>query len=322
MNPILITVVVLGGAVAVVFLLGSRGRAPSKAGRGGAVSRPSAATPPGPRRGRAKRVPKQRSPFQKAPLLLRALPVVLLIGAVVALGIALAQFRVSKTAKAPTVMLVLDASLSMNRSDVEPNRLAAAQAAAETFVEQLPETFRVGLVTFADEPTTAVTPTVDHSKVGSALDDPDRGQGTVIGDGLNASLDAIQQQWDAQGTTSSAVVLLSDGRDTGSQTEPLDAAARASSMGVPVYTVVLGRTSGPGHADASLLSDIAQTTGATSETAASAADLNSVYENLGTQLSTQLKISSSAQLFVIIAVLLAMAAAVVVLILNQRRDQF
>jgi Ca-activated chloride channel homolog len=253
---------------------------------------------------------------------LRALPVVLLIGAVVALAIALAQFRVSKTEKAPTIVLVLDASLSMNKTDVKPNRLAAAQTAAETFVGQLPETFRVGLVTFSDEPQVAVAPTVDHTKVGAALDEPQQSQGTHIGDGLNASLDAIQEQWDEHGTSSAAVVLLSDGQDTGSTVAPTDAAARAAQMGIPVYTVVLGQTSGPGAADADLLAQIAQTTDATSETAATAAGLNSVYENLGTQLSTQLKISNSAQLFVFIAVALAMGAAVIVLILNRRRDQF
>jgi Ca-activated chloride channel homolog len=220
------------------------------------------------------------------------------------------------------VVLVLDASLSMNRTDVKPNRLAAAQTAAETFVEQLPETFRVGLVTFSDDPQVAVVPTIDHTKVGSALDDPQQSQGTHIGDGLNASLDAIQEQWDEHGTSSAAVVLLSDGQDTGSTVAPPDAAARAAQMGIPVYTVVLGQTTGPGAADADLLAQIAQTTSATSETAANAAGLNSVYENLGTQLSTQLKISSSAQLFVFIAVALAMGAAVIVLILNRRRDQF
>ena len=317
MNAILITVVVLAGAIGVVFLLGSRGRAPAGragAGRGGARSRGAA--------GRRPERPKQRSAFQKAPFVLRALPVVLLIGAIACLGVALAQFRVSKTAKAPTVMLVLDASLSMNRTDVKPSRLAAAQTAAETFVDQLPVTFHVGLVTFSDEPQLAVPPTVDHTKVGSALSETQQGKGTHIGDGLDASLTAIQDQWDAQGTTSAAIVLLSDGRDTGSNVAPAEAAARASSMGVPVYTVVLGETSGPGGADAELLSQIAETTGATSETAATADRLNSVYQNLGTQLSTQLKISSSAQLFVFVAVALAMGAAVVVLILNRRREPF
>jgi Ca-activated chloride channel family protein len=241
---------------------------------------------------------------------------------VVALGVALAQFRVAKTEKAPTVVLVLDASLSMNKTDVKPNRLAAARTAAEAFVGQLPESFWVGLVTFSDEPQVVVAPTVDHTKVGSALDDAQQGKGTHIGDGLSASLDSIAQQWETHGPSSAAVVLLSDGQDTGSVVAPSDAAARAAQMGIPVYTVVLGQTSGSGAADADLLTRIAQTTGATWETAATSAGLKSVYENLGTQLSTQLKISSSAQLFVFIAVALAMGAAVIVLILNRRRDQF
>jgi Ca-activated chloride channel family protein len=217
---------------------------------------------------------------------------------------------------------VLDASLSMNKTDVQPSRIAAAQAAAETFVAQLPESFRVGLVTFSDDAQVAGAPTIDHTKIGPALNDPRRGKGTHIGDGLDASLTAIQDEWNAQGTGPAAVVLLSDGQDTGSTVDPLAAAARASDMDVPVYTVVLGQTTGPDAADASLLSRIAETTGASTETAETAAGLSAIYEDLGTQLSTQLQISSSAQLFVIIAVVLAMGAAVVVLFLSQRRDPF
>jgi len=315
MEAILITVVVLAGAVAVLFVLGSRQRQPAKGG--GGRSRPQAATAR-----RSKKPSAQRSPFQKAPFVLRALPIVLLIGAVACLVIALAQFRVSKTAKSPTTMLVLDASLSMNQTDVKPSRIAAAQSAAETFVQQLPKAFLVGLVTFSDEAQLPVPPTADHSRIGPALNDPTRGKGTHIGDGLDASLTAIQSEWDAQGTAPAAVVLLSDGRDTGSTVDPMTAAARAAQMQIPVYTVVLGKTTGPGAADATLLQQIAQTTGATSETAETASGLSSIYQELGSQLSTQLQISNSAQLFVVIAVVLAMAAAVVVLVLSQRRDQF
>jgi len=264
-------------------------------------------------------VKKKASSFQQAPAWLRRLPILLLIGAVVALGVALAQFRVSRTAKPPTVVLVLDVSLSMNATDVTPNRLAAAQQAAETLVAQLPGSFYVGLVTFADKATVLVQPTVDHTKVGVALNHPQQGHGTVIGDGLSTTLDAIQQEWNARGTSAAVAVLLSDGRDTGSQVAPLDAAARAASIGVPVYTVVLGKTTGPGAADAGLLSQIASATGAQTSTAASAGALTTIYQDLGAQLSTQLQISSSAQLFVIIAVVLAMGAAVIVIVLSQRR---
>jgi Ca-activated chloride channel family protein len=143
----------------------------------------------------------------------------------------------------------------------------------------------------------------------------------VIGDGLKTSLGQIQQDWQANGQRPSAIVLLSDGRDTGSATPPEQAAKDAAAAGVPVYTVVLG-TSDPnskGAANAGLLREIADTTGATSFTAGSSTELNQVYTELGTQLSTQLKISNSAALFVIAAVLLAIAAGITVL-LGQRSE--
>src|SRR6266581_6324481 len=114
---ILITVAVLALVVGVLFLLGPRQRGDSTNARG-VRPRTSAAG------ARRKPVKKKSSSFQQAPGWLRRLPILLLIGAVVALGVALAQFRVSLTAKAPTVALVLDVSLSMNATDVQPSRLA------------------------------------------------------------------------------------------------------------------------------------------------------------------------------------------------------
>ena len=97
---ILITVAVLAVVIGVVFLVGGRqrgGRTSTKS------ARPSAT-------GARRKPVKKPSTFQQAPAWLRRLPILLLIGAVVALGVALAQFRVSRTAKPPTVMLVLDVS--------------------------------------------------------------------------------------------------------------------------------------------------------------------------------------------------------------------
>ncbi len=164
-------------------------------------------------------------------------------------------------------------------------------------------------------------PSTDRGPFGSALADLPRGKGkgTVIGDGLAEALDQIEGQWSVDGQTDAAVILLSDGHDTGSSVSPADAAARAAQLGVPVYTVVIGG-GGKGGADAALLTQLAATTGGTVATASTAGQLSGVYQKLGTKLSTELKISSSAQFYVLLAVLLAVAAAVFVLVSNRSQQ--
>jgi Ca-activated chloride channel family protein len=310
--PILITFLVILILIAVVYFVGARpSKEAAKPGRGKGSSRSTASR---------SRPAKGRSGFRQTPGWLRKLPLVLVILAVVSLVIALAQFRVAKSKATPTIALVIDASNSMDATDVAPNRLAAAESAAQAFLQQLPPDFAVALVSFADEPKVLVAATTDHTKVAQALTDLPRGQGTVIGDGLASALDEIQtSQADSQ-SGPAAIVLLSDGNDTGSTTPPMDAAATAAERTVPVYTVVLGaQKQGGGGANADLLDQIATSTGAVSQTAQTSGELSSVYEELGAQLSSQLKISSSAQVFVIVAIALAIAAALILLVTTQRR---
>ena len=311
MLPILITFLVIMIGIAAVYFVGSQApKKQTKPGKGGSTRSSASRSRP----------TKERSRFRETPGWLRKLPLVLVILAVVSLVIALAQFRVAKSKATPTIALVIDASNSMDATDVQPNRLSAAESAAQGFLQQLPPEFAVSLVSFADEPKVLVAPTTDHTEVANALGDLPRGQGTVIGDGLAAALDEIKRSQAAQAGPA-AIVLLSDGNDTGSKTPPLDAAATAADSDVPVYTVILGaQTQGGGGANADLLNQIATSTGAVSATAQTASELSNVYEQLGSQLSSQLKISSSAQLFVFIAIALAVAAAVILLLTTQRRS--
>ena len=53
--------------------------------------------------------------------------------------------------------------------------------------------------------------------------------------------------------------------------------------------------------------------------AATSNELSNVYEDLASQLSSQLQISNSAQLFVFLAIALAMAAAVLLLVLTMSK---
>ena len=130
---------------------------------------------------------------------------------------AFGQVRIDRQVTAGTVVLAIDVSHSMGSSDVLPNRLAAAQVAAAAFLDRLPAGFRVGLATFSVSSAVPVFPTSDRARVASAVGSlaVDTGTGTVIGDGLSSALDAIQTDR-GDGDRPAAVVLLSDGRDSGS----------------------------------------------------------------------------------------------------------
>lgn len=314
MLPILITVVVVLAVLGVVYLVGSLPKNEKQR-----LTSSSART----RSPRAKKA-TGASAYAQPPAWLRRLPLVLVIAAVVCLVIAVAQFRVEQQQGTPVVALVLDTSMSMDTEDVSPNRLVAAESAAQLFLQQLPSDFEVALVTFADEPAVLAPATSDHDTVSQALADVPRGKGTVIGDGLSTAIDQIQRaQVGASGKTPAAIVLLSDGQDTGSEVSPEQAAQAAATGGIPVYTVVLGSDTGTGRgANTQLLQQIATTTGGTMSTAGTSEEVSSIYESLGSQLSSQLEVSSSAQLFLFIAIALGIAAALITIVLALRTRQY
>ena len=253
------------------------------------------------------------------PRWLRVLPFLLLAGALGCLIMAVTQFTVDRSETQGAVVLTMDVSNSMNATDVEPSRLSAAQAAARSFLGEVPEGFRVGLVTFAGQAELEVPPMADQQQVGQALASLPTGKGTVIGDGLSVALDALEADWRASGKRPSAVLLLSDGNDTGSVTPPPAAAERARTLEVEVYTVVLGTVdpdTGTG-ADVALLESIADTTGGESFSAGSAGALTDIYERLGSELSVSLAVGGSGPLFVVLGAILAVAAGAVVLLLNR-----
>jgi Ca-activated chloride channel family protein len=135
----------------------------------------------------------------------------------------------------------------------------------------------------------------------------------VIGDGLAVALDSLQADWRTNGEGPAAVLLLSDGRDTGSVVSPIEAASRAQGLAVPVFTVLLGdeEIDEEGVSNAVVLEQIAQNTGAQAFNAETAERLNEVYENLGTNLSTRLAVTDIGTPFLIGAGVLGLAAGIV-----------
>ena len=177
------------------------------------------------------------------------------------------------------IILAIDVSLSMRASDVEPTRMAAAQAAAKEFVQDQPSDVRIGIVTFAGTALLVQPPTRDRDDLLSAIDRFELQRNTAIGSGIILSLATLfpDEGIDVETYTlgpamhersraksldtpkadpkpqpkvvppgsykNGAIILLTDGRRTMGP-DPLDAAKLAADHGVRVFTVGFGTQGG------------------------------------------------------------------------------
>jgi Ca-activated chloride channel homolog len=203
-----------------------------------------------------------------------------------------------------TIMLVIDASRSMEATDIAPTRLEAARNAGEALVEELPESFKVGVVAFNAQAMTLSAPTTDREAIRLALDSIETRVRTYLGDGIMAGLANVPD-----GGSSVQLVLLSDGRDTGSQVPPLVAAEEAATMGVKVNTVVTGTTSDEVETEAATLNQIAELTGGRYFSAPSSDELESIYRDIGVRASKRIERVELTQAFIGGGLLLMLTAA-------------
>ena len=237
----------------------------------------------------------------------KVLPIIPLLGAVGCLVYAFSGFRFNVEETSPVIVLVMDVSNSMDATDVEPNRLAAAEDAANAFLDELPPKFRVGLATFAGEAKLVVDPTPVRGEVVDALAGLTTSRGTVIGDGLTEALDAIEEiRLDAPDTPAAAL-LLSDGQRHGEPRVPRPRPRREphrSTFRCSRWSSVRSpRAIGPG-ADLGALEAIANTSGGDTFTAETSDELTTIYANLGSELSVELDVEPSTTPFVIAAIAL------------------
>jgi Ca-activated chloride channel homolog len=203
-----------------------------------------------------------------------------------------------------TIMLVIDASRSMEATDIAPNRLVAARNAAEALVEELPESYKVGVVAFNGKAVTLSAPTTDREAIGLALDSIETRFRTYIGDGIMAGLANVPE-----GGSSVQLVVLSDGQDTGSQVPPLVAAEEAATMGVKVNTIVMGEATGEVETGADVLNQIAELTEGRYFSAPSSDELESIYRDIGVRASKRIERVELTQTFIGGGLLLMVTAA-------------
>ena len=176
------------------------------------------------------------------------IPVVMLLAlASLLVGAARPQRPVLADKRAATIVLAIDTSGSMSATDIKPNRLAAARAAARTLVTALPADGRVGVVAFTRSVHVLNTPTDDRSVITGSLNALKISGGTAIGDAIAQSQKLVQadtQKAATPGHPAAAIVLLSDGSSTEGKIGPVKAATAANKAGIPVYTVSLGTACG------------------------------------------------------------------------------
>lgn len=176
---------------------------------------------------------------------------------------------VSVPAGRTTVVLAMDVSRSMCSSDIPPNRLVAAEAAASSFVERQNSTTQIGIVAFAGFAEIVQTPTTDQEVLLDVIESLATGRRTAIGSAILQAIDAIAEidpsvarvadpndptATDPTATEPPAVpkgayapaiiVLLTDGASNAGP-DPVEAAQLAATRGIRVYTIGFG-TEDPG----------------------------------------------------------------------------
>ncbi|MBT3169497.1 MAG: VWA domain-containing protein [Candidatus Cloacimonetes bacterium] len=185
-----------------------------------------------------KEVVKHNSLLRFLPLILRSIIIALLI-------VSLARPRLAHKeeeimGKGIDIMIAIDVSGSMKAVDFKPtNRLEAAKKVANNFIENR-KNDRIGLVIFAENAFTQCPLTLDYNILMQTMENikiDESANGTAIGMGLAT---AVARLKDSE-AKSKVIILITDGRNNAGEIGPEQAANLASTFGIKVYTIGVGK---------------------------------------------------------------------------------
>lgn len=223
--------------------------------------------------------------------LTRLLPTLLYTLALALMIIALAQpVKLDRTQLPPTegldIILLMDASASMQQKDFEPNRFVASQLTAKRFVEKRPSD-RIGLVVFAKQAMLQAPLTLDHESLQAYISSMYLGMidanYTAIGDALGVAANHLKDSK----AKSKIIILLTDGDSNYGTIDPVMAAKAAAAYNIRVYTI--GAASSPGQTaysspqdeiNEALLMEVAQATGGQFYRAQNTMQLSQIYDQI------------------------------------------
>jgi Ca-activated chloride channel homolog len=204
---------------------------------------------------------------------------------------------IQQTESGGKILLVFDVSLSMQATDVNPNRLDAAKKAGEDFVDQVDDNIEVGLISFNQDVNVRLSPTLNHKAVKDAIQALKLGEGTAIGDALSTAAEVIGPPTkEHPDEPAGAIVLLSDGETTAGTLATAEGAQIVAQSKIPAYAIAFGTADGtvvdsgtgetvPVPVNIDELRGVADITGAKFFEAPSASALEQAYNEISTNLN-------------------------------------
>jgi Ca-activated chloride channel homolog len=237
-----------------------------------------------------------------------------------------------------TVILAMDASNSMGAKDVAPDRLAAAQRAARSFIAAQPESIKIGVVAFEQGALITSRLRRDHAEAEAAIGRLRVSGGTSLGSAIIASLSAITGKpisVERNGTVpsigywpSATIVIFSDGQDEAAASVTTAATAAAEKAGVRIYTVGIGTTAGTtvdvdGYhlftaLDPGALKSIAHATRGAYYPASDASELDGIASTIKLRLTITSQRLPLAGAFIALALVLLAAGSVLTIVRSGR----
>jgi Ca-activated chloride channel family protein len=239
-----------------------------------------------------------------------------------------------------TVILAMDVSSSMSAKDVAPDRLAAAQRAARSFIAAQPSSIDIGVVAFANGALITGRPTGDHAEATAVIRRLKASGGTSLGPAVIAALSAITGRAISVGRDgtvsgigywpSATIVIFSDGQDESpaSATATATATAAAEKAGVRIDTVGIGSTAGTtvdvdGYhlftaLDAGALRSIARATRGTYYPVSDAGQLDRIASTIRLRLTVTSQRLPLAGAFIALAMVLLAAGSVLTVVRSGR----
>jgi len=172
----------------------------------------------------------------------------------------------------------LAVALLFDRSGSMKAGLEASRSAARDFLERLSEGDQAAIISFDERVAVETELTADRARLVQTVEAIERGNDTALHDAILAGIASLE----GATTGRKAVIVLSDGMDTRSQSTRTEVLEHARSQGVAVYTLGL-----PVEADQDALRELAQQTGGTYLQATSSQELQQLYQLIAEQLQNQ-----------------------------------